>query len=227
MLAHRQPGSALKPFTYSLYFENGGNPSDIIADIKTGFKSPQGSYEPENYDREFHGPVRARVALASSLNVPAVKILEKMGVTRLYNLLKNLNFEGLTEEVSHYGLGLTLGNAEVSLMELTPAYTIFANRGYYKPTTFYPIFDLNKEEGERIVSDETAFLIRDILTDNAARALSFGVDGPLNFDFPVLTKTGTSSNHRDNWAFGVTPEFTVGVWVGNFPGDPMKGVTGV
>lgn len=228
VISRRQPGSALKPFTYALALEEGYTPSSILADIPTHFSTHQGEYTPVNYDRKYYGPVRLRIALANSLNIPAVRLMENLKVDRLMELLKNdLHFQSLDQSTDYYGLGLTLGNGEVTLKELTLAYSVFGRQnGRYREMSF-----LNRHKGiehnKILFKPETLFLIKDILSDNQARSLSFGQDGPLQFDYPVIAKTGTSSSYRDNWAFGVTPEVTVGVWVGNFNGAPMQGVSGV
>lgn len=227
VLAHRQPGSALKPITYALAFANGELPNNLVADIAAEFKTDRGNYQPQNYDRQFHGPVRLRLALGSSLNIPAVRLLEKIGVVRLYSLLKNFGFEHLDQAANYYGLGLTLGNAEVSLLELSPIYAAFLNNGFYSKPVFTKLENEAEVVAEPLFTERAAFFVRDILSDDSARSLAFGVDGPLNFKYPVLSKTGTSSNHRDNWAFGVTPQYTIGVWAGNFDNEPMKGVSGV
>ncbi|MBF0103739.1 MAG: penicillin-binding protein 1C [Deltaproteobacteria bacterium] len=230
----RQPGSALKPFTYARALDAGISPSHVLPDVVTAFPSEIGDYIPENYDRKSHGPVLMRVALANSLNVPAVHLLQEIGLMQLYQALKKLKFAGLTQPPSYYGLGLTLGNVEVSLYELVRAYAVFARGGLFCDLTFTNTDGAScvreDQEGralQRIFSDQASYIIRDFLSDGHARTISFGGNSPLDFEYPVMIKTGTSQNYRDNWTVAVTPEYTVGVWVGNFNGDPMQNVSGV
>ena len=336
--APRSAGSTFKPFTYLLALEHGANPATIIADIPTDFATPTGIFSPANYSQHCLGPVRLRHALANSLNLPAVKTLATLGgPAPLQQLLQSCGLTTLTQPPAHYGLGLTLGNAEARLLELANAYATLARLGAYQPfrllppergwpartslkladspsqfsppnenyddalphpaplplgegatltappTTQPPLandrgqtFSLSQRERAGVRENAAAksepqdslrnrpfapqktkthlhaasvgnfttpapaeplragrprstaaYLIADILSDNAARTPSFGVNSPLRFPFPVACKTGTSSDFRDNWAFSYTPEFTVGVWAGNFDGSPMQGVSGV
>ncbi len=236
--ALRSPGSALKPFTYGLAFENGHTAADIVPDVPTEFATSTGIYTPVNYDRRHYGPTRYRLALANSLNIAAIRVLEAAGGTEaLQRRLETFGLTTLEEESQHYGLGLTIGNAEVRLLELTNAYAALARLGEYRPYILVPDSPLTRsqpsaEENARLreslpPSPGACWLVADILSDNAARTLAFGSNSWLKFDFPVACKTGTSSDWRDNWAFGFTPEFTVGIWVGNFDGSPMKQVSGV
>jgi penicillin-binding protein 1C len=221
----RSPGSALKPILYQLAFERGFTPASVLADIPTDFPTATGLYRPVNYDRRFLGPVRARFALANSLNVPAVRLLADISATRFQARLKSLGISNLTHEPDYYGLGLALGNPEVRLLELANAYATLARMGVYRPVSF--LEDETAGEGKQILERDACWLVTDILSDDMARSHAFGMDSPLQFDFQVACKTGTSSNFRDNWAFGYTPEFTVGVWVGNFDGTAMQQVSGV
>lgn len=224
-LARRSPGSALKPFTYLLALTDGATAADIIPDIPTSFPTATGVFEPTNYDRHFRGPVSLREALANSLNIPAVRILhEHGGPDRLRRLLLSLGLETLDRPASHYGLGLTLGDAEVRLLDLANAYATVARLGIHRPvtTSLAP-----PPAGTRVLPADECWLLADILSDPAARADSFGLVTPLRLPFRVAAKTGTSSAFRDNWAIGFTPEFTVAVWVGNFDGSPMTDVSGV
>ncbi|HEX9901231.1 MAG TPA: penicillin-binding protein 1C [Acidobacteriota bacterium] len=226
-LALRQPGSALKPFTYALALERGYSASSLIEDSPAGFSTPSGAYRPRNYDNAYHGQVRMRVALACSYNVPAVSVLSSLGADMLFQRLKVLGFDSLKKEAGYYGLGLTLGNGEVSLLELTRAYAALAHGGLFRRERIF----LREAEGPRlearVFSPQVAFLITDILSDRDARIPSFGYLSPLNLPFPAAAKTGTSKDYRDNWTVGYTPRHTVGVWVGNFDGRPMQGVSGV
>jgi penicillin-binding protein 1C len=223
--ARRSPGSTLKPFTYLLALERGATPASVVADVHTAFPAPDGFYRPENYNRHCHGPVRYRTALANSLNIPAVKVLIAAGgPAALHERLRSCGLTTLDKPPETYGLGLTLGNCETRLLELTNAYACLARLGEYRPWRILADAPTSKRAISR---PEFVWQITDILSDNAARTLSFGMHSALRFDFPVACKTGTSSDFRDNWTLGFTPEFTVGVWVGNFDGSPMREVSGV
>jgi penicillin-binding protein 1C len=225
--APRSTGSALKPFLYWLAFECGATPASIVADVPTDFATSTGLFSPVNYDRHCYGPVRYRVALANSLNISAVKVLDSLGgAGPLLDLLRRCSLSTLTRADNYYGLGLAIGNAEARLLELANAYTSLARLGVCRPYRLMPSTS-GQDAGERVGDADAAYLIADILSDNDARIRAFGPESSLRFDFPVACKTGTSSDFRDNWAFGYTPEFTVGVWVGNFDGSPMRHVSGV
>lgn len=225
-LTPRSPGSTLKPFTYLLAMErNRRIPSSILADIPSPFRTPQGLSLPENYDRTYRGPVTLRAALACSLNVPALRELNALGGPRpLHELLENLGITTLGSDPSLHGLGLTLGNAPVRLLELTNAYATLARQGRHFPPILFPSkFNV----GRSVFDVQHAYLIADILSDPNARAPSFQPGGPLDLPFRCAVKTGTSSDFHDNWCLGFTPEFTVGVWAGNFEQQPMKGLSGI
>lgn len=225
-LAPRSPGSALKPFTYLLAFRDGGKfPGSILADIPTRFRTPEGLNLPENYDRTYRGPVSIRTALACSLNVPAIRELNELGGPRpLHHLLTELGLTTLGDKPEQYGLGLTIGNAPVRLLELTNAYATLARGGLLLPASLFPHESLLPH---RVFGEPEAWLIADILSDPDARAPSFGRRGPLELPFRCAVKTGTSSDFHDNWCLGFTREFTVGVWAGNFDQSPLKGLSGV
>ena len=225
--ARRSPGSTIKPFTYLLAFEHGATPADLVADLPAEFPARSAIYRPENYSHRYYGPMRLRPALANSLNISAVKVLAGPagGPAALQRQLREAGLTTLPLPADHYGLGLTLGNAEARLLELTNAYAALARLGEYRPCRFLTTDPA--PPGLPLCDPRAAYLVADILADNAARALSFGVDSNLHWDFPVACKTGTSTDFRDNWAIGYTPEFTVGVWVGNFDGRPMVNVSGV
>lgn len=228
--ARRSPGSTLKPFTYLLALERGDTPATIVADVPAEFPTPTGSFQPVNYNRQCLGPVRYRIALANSLNIPAVRVLDRLGgPAPLQRRLRDCGLTTLDRDPDHYGLGLTIGNAEVRLLELANAYAALARLGEYRPYRLRldPAADGSVAEKRRVAPADAAWLMADMLADNAARSLAFGPDSDLRFDFSVACKTGTSSDFRDNWAIGYTPEFTVGVWVGNFDGRPMHEVSGV
>ncbi|MGH8091910.1 MAG: penicillin-binding protein 1C [Chthoniobacterales bacterium] len=224
--AARSAGSALKPFTYLLAFESGATPASVVADVPVAFATSTGIYRPENYNHFCYGPVRLRVALANSLNIPAVKVLASVGgAASLQTLLRNCGITTLDRPAATYGLGLTIGNASVRLLELVDAYATLARLGEYQP---YRLLQNEPSQPRRRIGDAGAcYLLADILNDNAARSLTFGSDSWLRFDFPVAVKTGTSTSFRDNWAIAFTPEFTAGVWVGNFDGSAMRNVSGV
>jgi len=224
----RSPGSTLKAFTYLLAFESGAAPGDIVADVPARYPESGGFFTPENYDRVFHGPLSLREALANSVNAAAVRLLQQTGgAPRLLDTLHRLGFRNLTQPAGHYGLGLTIGNAEVRLLDLVNAYACIARLGEYRPWRLViPTHD-RSAAGARIFSPESCYLLADILSDNAARSPAFGSESPMRFPFRVGCKTGTSSDFRDNWCLAFTPEFTVGVWMGNHNGRPMQGVSGV
>jgi len=235
---HRQPGSSLKPFAYGAALDRGLlTPASLIPDVESHFSTPGGDYVPKNYDRRAHGPVRARVALASSYNVPAVRVAEKLGAPELLSVLRGAGFDSLTLDADHYGLGLVLGDGEVSLEELARAYLGLARGGVSVPELKYVRSALRADgralplaparAGKRFIGRAAAALIADILSDPGARAPSFGLDNALRFPFPVAAKTGTSRAYTDNWTAGFTRERTVAVWVGNMSGETMHHVSGI
>lgn len=236
-LALRQPGSAIKPFSYGIALDAGYSPVEILADVPTQIPDSRGDYIPENYDRRYHGPVRLRTALACSYNVPAVRIVQQFGVGALLDCLHRAGFQSLDQPAAFYGYGLTLGNGEVTLLELTSAYTALANGGVWRPVRLLesvrysvggelPGDQVMGGQQERMVFDEgVAFLLTDILSDPVARKPAFG--NTFRFPFRCAVKTGTTKDYRDNWTVGYTTEYTVGVWAGNFDGRPMRGVSGI
>jgi penicillin-binding protein 1C len=228
----RSAGSALKPFTYVRALENGAFPGTVVADVPTDFATETGLYRPNNYNHRFYGPVTLRFALANSLNVAAIKALEQAGGPQaLYDALQSAGITSLEHPAAYYGLGLTIGNGEVRLLELTNAFASLARLGIYRPFRLLLRSQGEPPErsapGHRIFDERAAYLLADMLSDNHARAATFGLNSYLSFDFPVAGKTGTSSNYRDNWTIGFTPEWTVGVWVGNPDNSAMRGITGV
>ena len=220
--ALRQPGSALKPFLYELAISRGYGASDLLDDEPL---YAAGGYTPANYDKNFHGKIRLRQALACSYNIPAVRMAEELGTEALLGTLRSFGFASLDRPASFYGAGLALGNGEVTLLELASAYAALARGGVWAP----PVFEAGHQPGyvRRAADAGTAFIINSILSDNQARAAAFGQDSPLNVPFELAAKTGTSKDYRDNWAVGYTPEWTVAVWVGNFNGEPMRKVSGI
>jgi penicillin-binding protein 1C len=223
--AQRSAGSALKPFTFLLALERGATPATMVADVRTSFPSADGFYRPENYNRRCYGPVRYRTALASSLNIPAVKVLlDAGGPAPLHERLRECGLTTLHRPAEVYGLGLTLGNCEARLLEITNAYASLARLGEFRP---WRVLTTRATSSRRYSSPELVWQIADMLSDNSARTLAFGMNSALRFDYPVACKTGTSTDFRDNWTIGFTPEYSVGVWVGNFDGSPMREVSGV
>ncbi|MDX2193701.1 MAG: penicillin-binding protein 1C [Gemmatimonadales bacterium] len=225
----RQPGSALKPFVYALAFERGHDGSMLLHDEPRAFATAAGPYRPRNYDRRFRGPVRAREALASSLNVPTVELADRLGVGGVLHLLHEAGFASLSRSAEHYGLGLALGNGDVTLLELANAYRMLANGGTWTPVQarLDRTAAAAERESRRVLSPFAAALALDILADADARTAGFGAVTPFEFPFPAAVKTGTSRHFTDNWAVGVTGGFTVAVWVGNFDGRPMAAVSGI
>jgi len=239
----RQPGSSIKPLTYVAAFEKGWTPATLIWDVPSEFppsgdpNDPRPPYIPVNYDERFHGPVLARVALANSYNIPAVKTLQYVGVygdTGLVAMAKRLGITSLTRD--DYGLSLTLGGGDVSLLEMTGAYAVFASGGRRVPPVTISkivdhdgkvIYEYQPPLGEQVIRPEHAFLISSILSDNEARVPMFGWNSALNLPFQVAAKTGTSNDFRDNWTLGYTPDLAVGVWVGNADYTPMENTSGL
>lgn len=231
VLARRQPGSALKPFLYATALDQGWlTAASLLEDAPVALATPLGLYTPQNYDRDFKGAVTVRSALASSLNVPAVRTLMHVSVPAFYQKLRALGLDTLTADAQHYGLGLALGDGEVTLLALANAYRALANGGVGSPVRTLMDRDASLEtEGQarRVFSPASSFIVADILSDNAARAATFGFNSVLATRGWAAVKTGTSQAMRDNWAVGFTQRYTVGVWVGNASGEPMWDVSGM
>jgi penicillin-binding protein 1C len=227
--APRQPGSALKPFTYALAFEEGFTPATVLPDVPSHFPTaePGVVYSPRNYDGRFRGPLLARRALAGSQNVPAVALASQLGVPSLLRFLGRAGFTTFDRNAAHYGLGVTLGNAEVRLDELVAAYAAFARGGEWIEPTWAAGGGATGRARRTLVSPRTAFWIADVLSDSEAREYVFGRGGSLDFPFHVAVKTGTSQAYHDNWVVGFTREVTVGVWVGNFDRTRLRNSSGV
>ena len=226
--AQRQPGSALKPFLYEFALETRTiHPNTILADVPAHYAIPFGLlYSPVDYNGTYQGPVRVRLGLADSLNVPAVRVLSMVGVGKFLDRLHALGFSHLTRSPDYYGLGLTLGGGEVSLWELTHAYATLAQDG--RAMELVTAMDSPTRQPAPSIGEPTTWeLVTDILSDSHARAKAFGVGSVLDVPFPAAVKTGTSSDFRDTWTVGFTSDYTVGVWVGNFNGEPMRRVSGV
>jgi penicillin-binding protein 1C len=228
VVSARQPGSALKPFLYGLALDRGYTPASVLPDLPHTYRTTLGPYRPRNYDRRFHGPVRAREALASSYNIPAVELAERLGIGSLYRTLHLAGFSSLDHGAEYYGLGLALGNGDVTLLELANGYRALANGGLWTPVRWSAEAGGDTPaETRRVMSTGAAALVLDMLSDPVARVPAFGLETPLDFAFPAAAKTGTSRHFTDNWAVATTGRFTVAVWVGNFNGRPMQGVGGI
>lgn len=230
--ALRQPGSAIKPVMYSLALDKGYTAATILDDSPVVYSLSNGEiYRPVNYDGRFHGKIPLRYALANSYNVPAVKVLSTIGVEILVEWGRKMGIISWRDP-SNYGLSLTLGGGEVSMIELAQAYSVLANMGYFIPIkgvlevkdyfnkiNYYP----SEIQREKILDEAVAFIISDILSDNFARQWAFGPHSFLEINgYKVAVKTGTTDNKKDNWTVGYTPEFLVAVWVGNNDGSPMN-----
>jgi penicillin-binding protein 1C len=226
VVAPRQAGSTLKPFLYALAIDRAMlTAGAILEDTPVNLPTRLGIYAPQDYERDFHGPVSARSALAASLNVPAVRVLESVGPERFLADLKRLGFEELREDGEYYGLALALGSADVRLWELANAYRALANGGLWSPLR--TAANAPAGTARRVFSPAASFVVADILADADARALTFGYATPLATGLWSAVKTGTSKDMRDNWCIGFTARHTVAVWVGNFSGASMRDVSGV
>ena len=224
--AAHSPGSAMKPFTYLLALERGATAASIVADLPVEFGTASGTYRPENFSLRSYGPMTYRYALGNSLNISAVRVLDSIGgAETLLPKLRELGMSTLNEDAEHYGLGLTIGNASVRLVELANAYACLGRLGRFKAWTL--LKEERATEERRLLGENESWLIADILSDNQAREMAFGSWSVLRLPFKCAVKTGTSSTFRDNWTLGYTGEFTVGVWVGNFDNTPMQDVSGV
>jgi penicillin-binding protein 1C len=226
VLATNQPGSTLKPFLYELALEKGFTVSEVLPDIPLVFGTEE-LYTPMNFNNRFSGPVRLREALASSLNVPAVYTLERVGVENFTDRLISLGFDSLKAQKGTLGTGLALGNAEVSLYELVQGYTAFADSGSWKKLNFL-LDEVNKENifTNSVMGNSESELIRDVLGDKIHRIAGFGYTDIFSNSFDVMYKTGTSSQFNNIWAAGVTPDITAGIWMGNFSGETVIGRPG-
>jgi penicillin-binding protein 1C len=227
----RQPGSTMTAFTYALALESEKfTAATILPDVFLEFQSPVGKYVPQNYDRRYHGPVRLAMALGCSYNVPAVWTVDRLGLEPYYAFLKRAGFDSLVKPARFYGLGLTLGNADVTLYELTRGYTMFPNGGMlrqprgilYVLSANGKYFEPRDTEAVRLISPETAFLMSRLLSEFKYKAPAFGVNSPINFPFPVAVKTGTTKDFRDNTVVAWSTRWTMGIWAGNFTGEPMR-----
>ncbi|MBI1944167.1 MAG: penicillin-binding protein 1C [Deltaproteobacteria bacterium] len=234
--AHRQPGSALKPFVYGLALSRGFTAASLLADVETTLATDTGSYAPRNYDERVHGPVRLRAALQNSYNIPAVQLAERLGPARILDTLRAAGFASLDESAEHYGVGIVLGDGDVTLLELANGYRGLANGGV--ATSVVELLHRQGAAGGsaapvpagvpvRFLPEDAVALLTDVLVDDVSRAPAFGRDNALDLPFPVAAKTGTSRAYVDNWTAGFTRERTVAVWAGNFDGTPMHNVSGI
>jgi len=253
-VSDRQPGSSFKPYVYLTALQNGMSPASMILDVATAFPQSDGTYyRPENYDRQYHGPVSLRNALARSYNIPAIRVMQQVGVADALRTAHRMGINGLDRGLNYYGLNLVLGGGEVSLLDHTYAYSTLANGGAMigepvlpnerrsgfrnlNPVSVLQVRDTNGEvikayqqpEVERIFSTEVAYIMADIMSDDVARAPAFGANTEVTLpDRKVAAKTGTTNGFKDNWTMGFTPQLTLGVWVGNTDNESMKNVTGL
>ncbi len=238
-VAHRQPGSSFKPFVYATAFKKGYTPETIVFDLKTQFStrcapsdlsSEDPCYSPNNFDETFKGPITLRNALAQSVNIPAVKTLYLAGITESIQTARDLGITTLAKK-DRYGLTLVLGGGEVTLLDLTGAYAVFANDGVKNPPTGIlrvedkagNVLEEYKQQDDRVLDAQIARQISDILSDNTARTPEFGANSPLHFpETPVADKTGTTNDYRDVWIVGYTPGISIGAWAGNNDNSPME-----
>jgi penicillin-binding protein 1C len=231
-----QPGSTIKPFLYALALEMGMTPATILPDIPSVFGG-QEIYIPQNFNRRYNGPVRLRTALASSLNIPAVYTLERVGVRNFEERLLELGFSSLQDQQNSVGLGLALGNAEVTLMELVRGFSLFPRDGLFLDLTWQweernrlpdncEAVNLSVQAQNQVYPPQVAGMIRDILSDDIGRVTGFGSRSILNSPFTGMFKTGTSNQFQNIWALGATPKYTIGIWMGNYSGDTVIGAPG-
>ena len=235
-VALRQPGSALKPFLYGAAFEQGYTAATPLLDVPSSFATADGAFRPINYDHRFRGPTPLRTALASSLNVPAGRALDDIGIEAFLEVAHRFGLRDFGAAEA-YGLAVVLGAAEVRLLDLTAAYGALAAGGLRaEPYTIERVrvaatgevlYERAAPVRARAIAAEHAFLLADILSDPFARAPAFGFHTALDTPFPAAVKTGTTSQFRDSWAVGFTPEHAVGVWVGNADGEPMIDLPGL
>jgi len=229
-LIKRQAASTMKPFAYALALETGiFHTSSIVPDVYTQFPSKVGNYIPKNFSDSYHGPVRFAKALGCSYNIPAVYVVSKVGLVSYYNLLKKIGFDSVTRSPSYYGLGLVLGNADVSLLELANAYTVFPRQGLFSKTI--AIKKIRDAHGKgytvqpagsaRVLKQQTCYLMSHILSEYKYKVDAFGLCSSINFPFPFAVKTGTSKDFKDNFIAGYNTQYTFAVWVGNLYNESL------
>lgn len=222
--SYRQPGSALKPFLYALALTKGWSAATQILDAPLSESVAYGIHQYSNYSRSFYGEVSLREALANSLNIPALKTIQHVGVDHYLDVLKTMGFKNLNLHPDIYGDGLALGTAEVTLFELVQAYSALANKGVFRPLRF--LFDQTEAAPQQVFSEEVSSLISNILSDPQARNLEFGNGTVLNLPVQTAVKTGTSNDFRDSWAVGFNNDYIIGAWMGNLNNDATDGLTG-
>ncbi len=221
----RQPGSALKPFLYTLALDSGWSPATVLYDAPMAEAIGSGLHDFHNYSHTFYGKISLREALGNSLNIPALETIGFVTPARYLDTLHALGFESLTQPVQFYKEGLALGTGEVTLFEMVQAYSTLANRGLHRPLT--PLLETPyTRQAKRIYTPEATSLIANILSDPYARRREFGAGSVLNLPVQTAVKTGTSTDYRDAWVLGFDSHYTVGVWLGNLDQTPMDGVTG-
>jgi penicillin-binding protein 1C len=241
-LSQQQPGSAIKPLTYAAALsprpeaEPAWTAGDILWDVEVEYPQFDGqTYSPVNYDRRFRGPVRVRSALANSYNVPAVLVLQDIGVDRLIEISRQMGVQSF-QDAARYGLSLTLGGGELTPLELTAAYAVLANEGQRVPPVSILrvarasgelLYEYQPEAPVAVIDPRVAFLVSDILDDDDARVPAMGRNNPLALPFPAAVKTGTTNDYRDNWTVGYTPSLVVGVWTGNTDNSEMIDISGL
>jgi penicillin-binding protein 1C len=224
--AHRQAGSTLKPHLYALAIERRYlTAASLLNDAPIHLQTTGGLYVPQNYDHSYKGLVSARLALGNSLNIPAVRTLLLTGVEPFRERLFDLGYSGITRDGDYYGFSLALGSAEVSLKEQVNAYRTLANGGKASPLRL--LKDDPRPDAKQVLPENAAYIVSSMLSDRSARLMTFGLSNNLNTPFWSAVKTGTSKAMRDNWCIGYSADYTVGVWIGNFEGDSMQGVSGV
>ena len=222
--APRQAGSTLKPQLYALALERRLlTAASLLDDSPVDLETATGLYIPQNYDRRFRGAVSVRTAVGNSLNVPAVRALLLTGVEPFRQRLQDVGYRGIDRPGDYYGFSLALGSAEVTLLEQAAAFRALALGGRGGPLSLDPVA---RPETAQVIDPQAAAIVRELLADTAARSASFGEESGLSLPFPAAVKTGTSKAMRDNWCIGFSRRFTVAVWVGNFEGDAMIGVSG-
>jgi 1A family penicillin-binding protein len=229
----RQPGSSIKPLIYLTAFAGDYSPSTVVQDLPISITDDLGRvWSPQNFDKRFRGNVALRSALGNSLNIPAVKVLEHVGIDAAWDMVKRLGITTWTDR-NRLGLSLTLGGAEVLPLELAGAYATLANNGLRIPLVAVTkvvdsdgdvLEDYKVPAGEQVVDPRAAYMVTNILSDNNARLITYGPNSMLKTDRPAAAKTGTTDNYRDTWTMGYTANLVVGVWVGNTDGHPMKEV---
>ena len=252
-ISPRQPGSSFKPFTYATAFAQGYTPATMVMDVRTSFPDPPNPapYVPENYGRNYHGPILLRRALACSYNIPAVAVMYKVGAMNVVDTAHMMGISTLNQ--AHYGLSLTLGGYEVTLLDMVYGFSVFANGGTMLGEPIPPerfkagyrrldpvailkvtdakgkvLYEYREPQRQEAIRPEVAFLVTDILSDVQARLPAFGANNPLTLeDRPVAAKTGTTNDYKDGWTLGYTPQYVVGVWVGNSKNTPMENAPGV